>query len=53
LSLKSAQVLLEKLDAWLSSQDRDVNPQAGGSGRNTAGVGIYYFEESHCQEDEV
>ena len=53
LSLKSAQALLEKLDAWLSSQDRDVNPQAGGSGRNTAGVGIYYFEESHCQKDEV
>ena len=53
LTLKSAQALLEKLDVWLSSQDRDVNPQAGGSGRNTAGVGIYYFEEPHSQEDEV
>jgi len=53
LSLKSAQALLEKLDGWLSSQDRDVNPEAGGSGRNTAGVGIYYFEEPHSQEEEL
>lgn len=53
LSLKSAQALLEKLDGWLSSQDRDVNPEAGGSGRNTAGVGIYYFEEPYSQEEEL
>lgn len=53
LSIKSAQALLEKLDGWLSSQDRDVNPEARGSGRNTAGVGIYYFEEPHSQEHEV
>jgi hypothetical protein len=53
LSVKSAQALLEKLDGWLSSQDRDVNPEAGGSGRNTAGIGIYYIEETHSQEDTV
>lgn len=53
LSARSAQALLEKLDGWLSSQDRDVNPEAGGSGRNTAGVGIYYFEEPHSQEEEL
>jgi hypothetical protein len=53
LSVKSAQALLEKLDGWLSSQDRDVNPEAGGSGRNTAGIGIYYIEETHGQEDTV
>ena len=52
LSRKSAQALLEKLDTWLSDHDRDVNPQAGGGGRNTAGVGIYYFEEPHGEEDE-
>lgn len=40
LSVKSAQALLEKLDGWLSSPDRDVNPEAGGSGRNNAGIGI-------------
>ena len=53
LSVKSAQALLEKLDGWLSSQDRDVNPEAGGSGRNTAGLGIYYLEEPHSQEEEL
>jgi hypothetical protein len=44
LSSRSAQALLEKLDTWLSSHDRDVNPQVKGRGRNTAGVGIYYFQ---------
>jgi hypothetical protein len=53
LSSRSAQALLEKLDGWLSSQDRDVNPKVGGQGRNTAGVGIYYFEEPGCQEEEL
>jgi hypothetical protein len=51
LSMKSAQALLEKLDAFFSSHDRDVRPEAGGSGRNTAGVGIYYFEEPYRRED--
>lgn len=53
LSSKTAQELLEKLDKWLSGHDRDVNPKAGGTGRNTAGVGIYYFEEQHDREDET
>jgi hypothetical protein len=52
LSSQAAQELLEKLDKWLSSHDRDVNPKAGGTGRNTAGVGIYYFEVQHDREDE-
>jgi hypothetical protein len=52
LSSQAAQGLLEKLDKWLSSHDRDVNPKAGGTGRNTAGVGIYYFEVQHDREDE-
>jgi hypothetical protein len=52
LSSQAAQGLLEKLDKWLSSHDRDVNPKAGGTGRNTAGVGIYYFEEQHDRGDE-
>ena len=45
LSSKMGQALLEKLDEIFSRHDRDVNPLAGGSGRNTAGVGIYYFEK--------
>jgi hypothetical protein len=39
-----AQMLLEALDRLMSQQDRDVNPEAGGTGRKRAGVGIYYFE---------
>jgi len=53
LSSKAAQDLLENLDTWLSGHDRDVNPKVGGTGRITAGVGIYYFEEQHDGEDEA
>lgn len=52
-SAESAQILLEKLDKWLSQHDRDVNPGAGGGGRNTAGIGIYYFEKPCEREDET
>lgn len=52
LSAESAQTLLEKLDKWLSRHDRDANPKAGGGGRNTAGIGIYYFEKPYDEEDE-
>ena len=45
MSAKSAQSLLERLDSWLSKHDRDINPSTAGTGRNTAGLGIYYFEE--------
>ncbi len=45
LSGAQAQALLERLDQWLAEQDRDTNPQATGSGRVRAGIGIYYFEE--------
>ncbi len=39
-----AQSLLEVLDRWMSERDRDANPQAKGTGRKRAGIGIYYFE---------
>jgi len=51
LSSKAGQALLEKLDKWLSGHDRDVNPKAPGTGRNTVGVGIYYFEEQRDREE--
>jgi hypothetical protein len=38
------QQLLESLDSRLAAGDRDTNPEAGGSGRRLAGIGIYYFE---------
>lgn len=43
---EEAQALLESLDKYLLTKDRDSNPQSTGSGRKRAGVGIYYFEEN-------
>jgi hypothetical protein len=51
LSAAQAQALLEHLDRWLSQHDRDNNPAVPGTGRNRAGVGIYYFEEPYREED--
>ena len=45
------QALLENLDRWLAQHDRDVTPSVKGPGRNTAGLGIYYFEEPYSEED--
>lgn len=45
LSAERAQKLLERLDEWLATHDRDVTLQATGTGRVRAGIGIYYFEE--------
>jgi hypothetical protein len=52
LSGKKAKALLEKLDRWLSQHDRDASPNTEGTGRNVAGLGIYYFEEPHSNEDD-
>lgn len=51
LSARKAQSFLEDLDQWLARHDRDVNPKVKGSGRNRAGLGIYYFEEPYSDED--
>jgi hypothetical protein len=51
LSAKKAQALLENLDRWLAQRDRDVTPAVKGTGRNKAGLGIYYFEEPYSDED--
>jgi hypothetical protein len=48
---KKAQELLEDLDRWLAARDRDINPKVTGSGRQRAGVGIYYFETDLSQEE--
>jgi hypothetical protein len=52
LSGKKSQALLERLDQWLSGHDRDSNPTVRGTGRNTAGIGIYYFEEPTAEKEE-
>jgi hypothetical protein len=50
-SAKKAQMLLENLDRWLAQHDRDVTPAVKGTGRNNAGIGIYYFEEPYSIEE--
>lgn len=50
LSHNDAQKLLEKMDSYLSEQDRDTNPNSKGKGRKKAGLGIYYFEEDVFEE---
>ena len=52
MSAKRAQNLLENLDKWLAKHDRDVNPSVQGTGRNVAGLGIYYFEEPYPEKDQ-
>ncbi len=41
-----AQEFLELLNRRIAEHDRDVNPEAGGTGRLRAGIGVYYFEEN-------
>lgn len=50
---KKAQELLEEFDRWLAARDRDANPAAEGSGRQRAGVGIFYFETDLSQEEQA
>jgi hypothetical protein len=51
LTVRKAQALLENMAFWLAKHDRDMNPAVTGTGRNRAGVGIYYFEGPHSEED--
>ena len=46
-SAKRAQAFLESLDRWLAQRDRDATATDKGTGRNQAGIGIYYFEEPY------
>jgi len=50
LTAVHAQELLELLNRRIAEHDRDVNPEAGGTGRLRAGVGVYYFEENVGEE---
>ncbi|MDH3673497.1 MAG: DUF6502 family protein [Gammaproteobacteria bacterium] len=47
MSGAAAQALLEKIDRWLQTHDRDSNPNVRGTGRKRSGLGIYYFEEDY------
>jgi len=45
MAAKKGQALLEEMDRWLAKHDRDRNPGSPGTGRMSAGLGIYHFEE--------
>lgn len=56
LANRKSMALLVQLNDWLAKHDRDTNPQAQGTGKVQAGVGIYYFEAvadsvAHTQKD--
>lgn len=42
---------LHELNRFFATQDRDGNPALKGSGRNRAGIGIYYFEQPYDDDD--
>ena len=48
---KRSQALLESADQWLARHDRDIIPEVKGVGRNRAGFGIFFFEESISEEE--
>ena len=46
------QRLIDQFNRWLAARDRDVTPEAPGTGRMETGVGIYYFEKPVDQADQ-
>ncbi|MDH5359121.1 MAG: DUF6502 family protein [Gammaproteobacteria bacterium] len=48
---EKGQKLLEELNDWLMTQDRDSNPSTSGSGKKRAGVAVYYFEQNDEEEE--
>lgn len=53
LAAERGQNLLEDLNDWLVTQDRDHNPEAEGSGRKYAGVGVYFFEHDVTETEDT
>jgi len=46
MSRDQAHELIQNLDKFLATQDRDANPSHKGQGRYRAGLGVYYFEQN-------
>lgn len=51
LSQDKAHALMEDIDGWMRQYDRDFSPNAKGTGRARAGMGIFYFEDIMEEED--
>ena len=45
------QELLEEMNQWMAQRDRDANPNAVGTGRKAAGVGVYYFVDEPPEDE--
>lgn len=43
-------VFLKDINEFFETQDRDANPNVKGSGRNRAGIGLYYFQEKTAED---
>lgn len=50
LTREHAQALIEQMDHWMATRDRDENPAVQGTGRKRAMLGVYYFEEDYKEE---
>ncbi len=50
MSQTQARRLLEKIDRFLASEDRDASNRPTGEGRYRAGVGVYYFEQPYREQ---
>lgn len=42
---------LTEINNFFATQDRDHNPAVKGTGRNRAGIGLYYFQKSSSKPD--
>lgn len=51
LIAQRGQEFLEVMNRWMAQRDRDVNPDAAGTGRKAAGVGVYFFEDEPPKEN--
>ncbi|MEM6986759.1 MAG: DUF6502 family protein [Pseudomonadota bacterium] len=51
VSQDRAMVFLNSLNEFMSTQDRHSNPNVKGTGRNRAGVGVYFFQHPVSDED--
>ncbi|MEM9601302.1 MAG: DUF6502 family protein [Pseudomonadota bacterium] len=51
VSQDRALVFLNALNEFMATQDRDSNPNIKGTGRNRAGVGVYFFKHPVSDND--
>ncbi len=51
ISRDKAMSFLGDLNQFFATQDRDSNPKVTGTGRNRAGIGLYYFQQPFDSEN--